>query len=317
MAEWTAYAEQFVKEDGRVVDNVNGGISHSESQGYGLLLAYSAGDRAGFERIWGFTSNELLIRSDRLAAWKWDAAAKPHVVDVNNASDGDILIAYALGLAGEDWKDQRYTDAARKLALAIGDNLLTDANNRVVLRPGAEGFGRSENTGTLIVNASYWIFEAFPTLEKLAPDHPWQQLASSGAELINAARFGPAKLPSDWIAISAEGLRPAPDFPAVYGYNAIRIPLYLLRAGAKAGPLLDNFEQAAQSLGPAIVDIASGHAVEKLADPGYRMIDAALDCAYGTPIPKDLLRFEPTAYYPSTLHLLGLSYVRERQPQCL
>lgn len=316
-AEWTAYADHFVGEDGRVVDDVNGGISHSESQGYGLLLAYSAGDRDGFDRIWTFTRNELLIRSDRLAAWKWDASAKPHVVDVNNASDGDVLIAYALGLAGESWRNQRYSEAARGLASAIGENLLTDVNNRVVLRPGAEGFGRADNNGMLVVNPSYWIFEAFPMLEKLAPDHPWQQLAASGAELINAARFGPARLPTDWVAISAEGLTPAPDFPAVYGYNAIRIPLYLLRAGAKSGPLLENFEHAAASIGPAIIDIATGQPVETLTDPGYRMLDAALACAAGTPVPEDLRRFEPTTYYPSTLHLLALSYVRERQPQCL
>ena len=43
--------------DGRVVDNVNGGISHPESQGYGMLLAIAAGDRDTFERIWSFTSS--------------------------------------------------------------------------------------------------------------------------------------------------------------------------------------------------------------------------------------------------------------------
>ena len=70
--DWVAYSDRFVQDDGRVVDDANGGISHSEGQGYGLLLAFSAGDRATFERIWTFTLNELLIRSDGLAAWKWD-----------------------------------------------------------------------------------------------------------------------------------------------------------------------------------------------------------------------------------------------------
>ena len=39
-ADWAAYRDRFVLPDGRVVDDANGGISHSESQGYGLLLAF-------------------------------------------------------------------------------------------------------------------------------------------------------------------------------------------------------------------------------------------------------------------------------------
>ncbi len=50
-------------------------------------------------------------------AWKWDPKADPHIVDVNNASDGDILIAYALGLAGKAWGEPRYTEAATKMPL--------------------------------------------------------------------------------------------------------------------------------------------------------------------------------------------------------
>ena len=53
-----------------------------------------------FETIFTFTRVELLIRDDGLAAWRWDPAATPRVTDINNATDGDILIAYALGLAG-------------------------------------------------------------------------------------------------------------------------------------------------------------------------------------------------------------------------
>ena len=57
---------------------------------------------------------------------------------------------------------------------------------------------------------------------------------------------------------------------------------------------------------------------EPLADAGYRILSAAMACALdGTPIPATLKTFQPTAYYPSTLHLLSLSMLRERYPQCL
>ena len=42
-SDWAAYRDRFVLADGRVVDDGNGGISHSEGQGYGLLLAVLGG----------------------------------------------------------------------------------------------------------------------------------------------------------------------------------------------------------------------------------------------------------------------------------
>lgn len=313
-ADWAAYRDRFVTAEGRIVDDGNGGISHSEGQGYGLLLAYAAGDRGSFERIFDFTRNQLLIRDDGLAAWKWDPGASPHIVDVNDASDGDILIAYALGLAGEAWGEQRYTDAAAAIATAIGSHLLMTANGRVVLLPGVRGFAPPDRPeGVVVVNPSYWVFEAFPMLKQLAPQVPWDEVASAGAELVASARFGPAAMPADWVQIGTDGLSPADGFPAVYGYNAIRIPLYLVRAGID-GAFLDPY--ATPNGATTLVELTTGKATERLTDPGYRMIDALVGCARGTPVPDELLRFTPTKYYPSTMHLLGLSYLASKGGQC-
>ena len=83
-----------------MVDTANGGVSHSEGQGYGMLLAQSYGDRQQFDQLWAWTKRgNLQIRKDRLLAWRWrpsgsgDAGA---VDDMNNASDGDVLVAWAL-----------------------------------------------------------------------------------------------------------------------------------------------------------------------------------------------------------------------------
>ena len=38
---WAAYKTRFFQPEGRIVDTGNGGVSHSEGQGYGLLLAAS------------------------------------------------------------------------------------------------------------------------------------------------------------------------------------------------------------------------------------------------------------------------------------
>lgn len=69
-AEWSRYVESFVGDDGRVIDTGNNNISHSESQGYGLVLSVLANDQPTFERILGFTSTQLLVRDDGLAGWR-------------------------------------------------------------------------------------------------------------------------------------------------------------------------------------------------------------------------------------------------------
>jgi endoglucanase len=47
---WESYRQAFIR-DGRVIDVDNGGITHSEAQGYGMLLAEAAGDRPTFDRL--------------------------------------------------------------------------------------------------------------------------------------------------------------------------------------------------------------------------------------------------------------------------
>ena len=49
---WPAFKARYMAPEGRIVDTGNGGISHSEGQGYGMLLAEAAGDRAAFDRLW-------------------------------------------------------------------------------------------------------------------------------------------------------------------------------------------------------------------------------------------------------------------------
>jgi endoglucanase len=200
LEQWRPWRDRFVNADGRVVDDVNK-ISHSEGQGYGQLLAVLAGDRAAFVRIWSFTRAQLLLREDGLAAWRWDANAAPHVTDINDASDGDILIAYSLALAGDLWRSPNFTAAAQSVARAVGRVLIKRFDDRTLLMPAAVGFGPGERPDGPIVNLSYWIFEALPVLSRLAPEADWTALSMTGLDLVVAARFGSAKLPSNWISL--------------------------------------------------------------------------------------------------------------------
>lgn len=317
--DWQAYKSHFVDTSGRVIDDANGKISHSESQGYGLLLAYLANSKADFDLIWSFTRTEFLLRDDGLAVWKWDPNSKPHVTDSNNASDGDILIAYALTLAGSGWNRNDLTATAKTMIRAIGKANVIEAQKQLLLLPGVTGFSAVDREDGPVINLSYWIFEVFPKFAALDQATDWNRLGKDGLSLIDVARGGPRSLPADWISARTV-FKPAKGFPPEFGYNALRIPLYMMRAGVTDRAQLEPLRQGMSPDGTnvAIVDIPSGTATETLTDPGYTIIPALVDCVLDKKkLPESVRSFRPTLYYPSTLHLLSLSFVYGQHPECL
>ncbi|CDN57914.1 Endoglucanase Y (plasmid) [Neorhizobium galegae bv. officinalis bv. officinalis str. HAMBI 1141] len=317
--EWSAYKEKFLEPNGRIVDNGNGAVSHSEGQGYGLLLAYLADSPSDFEQIWSFTRTELLLRDDGLSAWKWEPDASPHVQDINNATDGDLLIAYALGLAGSRWKRMDFIQAAARMAQSILSKTVISAGGRTILLPGAIGFRAEDRQDGPVVNPSYWIFEALPVMGILAPSDRWQALSDDGLELIRTLQIDRARLPPEWVSLKQHPV-PAKGFEAQFSYNAIRIPLYLARSNINDPGLMRGLMDAmVDEHGiPAVIDLLTGRPVETLRDPGYRAIRDFLACRVdGTPLPPSSIQFQPDLYYPATLQLLVLAGIREKYPSCL
>lgn len=316
---WGAYKAKFLDASGRIIDDGNGGISHSEGQGYGMLLAYLADSPSDFEQIWYFTRTELLLRDDGLAVWKWDPAATPHATDTNNASDGDLLIAYALALAGSAWNNQSYLEAAAKIADALLAHAIVKTGGRTVLLPGVEGFNAPERADGPVINPSYWVYEAIPVMAVLAPSDAWHALSDDGLSLLRSMQFGPRKLPADWVSLDHQP-RPAEGFDAEFGYNAIRIPLYLARAGVSDKALLLRLQSGmtASDGAPATIDLKTGKPMQSLPDAGYRIVNDVVACVTdGTKLPASSRQFAPSLYYPSTLQLLGLAFVGEKHPECL
>lgn len=318
--EWALYREKFLDPAGRIVDNANGNISHSEGQGYGLLLSYLADSRGDFDAIWAFTRREMLVRNDGLVVWKWDPVAEPHVSDINTATDGDLLIAYSLALAGDAWSRPDLTQAATAMARQLAATAVTKTSTSALLKPGISGFGADDRSDGPVVNPSYWVFEALPVMARLVPDDVWQQLADGGRMLlVQSTAIGEAGLAPDWVSLKAKP-KPADGFPAEFGYNALRIPLYLLRAGIDDPSLLKPYlaGMTDDQGNVRIVEISTGQTKEVLRDAGYRIIPALAACVLdGKPLPRDMLAFEPKDYYPSTLQLLSLSHARLKHPECL
>ncbi len=235
---WSRYEAQFVSAGGRVVDNGNGGVSHSEGQGYGMLLALAAGDREGFEKIWQWTRVNLQRRGDHLFIWRRRPGIPLSQEDFNNATDGDLLIAWALLDAAAFWGH----DDWRVEALAIASDLKRVSIRRwrgqPVLLPGGQGF---EHEDHLVLNLSYWVYPALFSLARWDPDPVWGKLIDSGLALTRRARFGAWKLPPDWLE-AGKTLKPWRARKPRFGYDAVRIPLYLIWGRKDEPALLAPFD---------------------------------------------------------------------------
>lgn len=226
-SDWKIFQENFIAEDGRVIDTGNGRVSHSEGQGYGMILAVAFEDRRVFDRLWTWTRENLQVRpDDKLLSWLW----KPNengdggtVADPNNASDGDLLVAWALIRAGGLWNDYQYKQSAAQILADLARLDVRRTTKGLVLLPGTEGFVKM---GGVVVNPSYYVFPAFRDVEKALPGGVWRSLSQAGETLVEEARFGKWNLIPDWL-LESETLIPAPGFSPDFGYNAVRVPLHL------------------------------------------------------------------------------------------
>jgi len=319
-AQWLAYKNRFISSEGRLIDDSAGSVSHTEGQGYAMLLAAFAGDAQTFASLWSWTAANLYIRADGLAAWRWRPLDNPHVLDRNNATDGDLLITWALVEAGRRWKNPAYLSQAHKNAMAIARLLIYDSVLGRTLSPGIAGFGPKDADDGPIVNPSYWVFPALDALAGIAPEVDWNAIRDSGLALVDGAKFGPRRLPTDWVSLK-HGLQPAANRPTTFGYDAIRIPLYLAWQGERQRLRVQGFADnwaGAHYQAPSVIDVVAGVAIEPFAEDGYLALAALVRCAAsGERIPENLRTVNLDRYYSATLHMLSLAAARQRLPQCL
>ena len=306
--EWRDYLDRFVTPEGRVVDNANGNVSHSEGQGYAMLIATYADDAAAFDKVWGWTRAHLRVRDDRLFAWRWDPA-KGEVSDRNDATDGDLLIAWALARGAETFGRPALRDEARAVAASLGAKALVDTGFGLTLAPATAGFGAADQPDGPIVNPSYWVFPALSAMADLDDAHDWAAVRRDAFAMLAGSRFDDLQLPVDWESAKAEQLAPARNFAHGFGYDALRIPLYLSWSDEPT---------ARRELARFAAAWPSGGAAPAFRGAGYTLVAELARCASGKgEIDPDSLIPRDKLYYPATLRLLVLIVVLERYPQCV
>lgn len=299
---WPRFKSSFLDPSGRVLDNGNGGISHSEGQGYGLWLALTANDREAFEKMHRWTEATLARRDVALYSWRYDPRQENPVADRNNATDGDIFIGWALGRAGEQWQDAALTARAEEIRAAILSHLVIERFGRRLLLPGLDGFS-SPNVVT--VNPSYFIWPAFDQFRRLDGEAVWGDVIRDSEKLLAAARFGPRRLPTDWIDVTANAaIAPAAAKPPRFGFDAVRLPLYAQAGGRQqlVRPIIDcwrGYVRAGRAI-PAWIDIQTGQEADFALSPGGMTIaNRALGMPASLPLSTD--------YYAAALQMLSQS----------
>lgn len=283
---------------GRIIDNGNGNVSHTEGQSYALAMAVASGDRAGFETVYRWTEANLARPDMALYSWRYDPAKANPVEDRNNATDGDLLIAYALAKAADRWQEPRYAARSRAIADAIAARLTRSVGGRMLLLPALTGFSAPDRT---TVNPSYYVWPALDLFARTGDAATWRRVIADGEALLTAARFGGSRLPTDWIDVSNTGaVSPAADKPPRFGFDAIRVPLYASVTGRSAilEPIRSFWRSMPAERIPAWVDVVSGKVAEyPLSVGGQAVVGRTL----GTTRPTAL----STDYFAASLQCLA------------
>ncbi|WDF73112.1 glycosyl hydrolase family 8 [Novosphingobium sp. KACC 22771] len=267
---WTSFRQIYLDASGRIVDTGNGGVSHTEGQGYGMLMAATLGDRPAFEAMYNWTQAHLSRPDMALYSWRYDPRSNNPVADPNNATDGDMLIALALARAARRWNVGAWEARSRQMRQAIRERLVIARGGQHYLMPGIAGFDLGDR---LMLNPSYFIFPALDTFAALDGAGAWGPVIATCENLLRKARFGVHNLPTDWIVIGADGMpQPAPDKPPQFGFDAVRVALYAVaaRRGALVAPIADYWrgKQAQGQPIPAWVDVYSGAEAPYALSPG-------------------------------------------------
>ena len=300
---WPAFKARFMAPDGRILDTGNGGVSHSEGQSYGLAMAVQAGDRAGFETIHRWTQATLARPDVALPCWRYDPRAPDPITDRNNATDGDLLIAYALAKAAERWHEPRYAARSRAIVDAVSTRLIRAVGGRMLLLPGLDGFSTAMKT---TINPSYYVWPALDLFARTGQAALWRRVVDDGEALLVAARFGSRALPTDWVDIADSGaVSPGADRPARFGFDAIRVPLYAVATGRSRliAPIRTWWQTMPLERIPAWVDVISGQTADYGLSEGGRAV--AERTIADRPARPEKSRILASDYYSASLQCLA------------
>lgn len=199
---WTFYKGHFLQDGSHVVSNNYGGTI-TEGQSYALLKSLWMNEPETFRRVWTWTKAHMQRPQDHLLGWRWGTRkdGTQGLLEMDNATDADQDIAYALLLAGEKWKNPGYIQDAKAIINDIWRLNVQAIDGRLYLTPGTwEGF-RWEY---LTLDPSYFAPYVYRKFAQYDADHAqgWNQLANDIYDTLeDCSNLTAQKLPPNWCAV--------------------------------------------------------------------------------------------------------------------
>jgi len=223
--------------------------------------------------------------------------------------------------AAKKWENPTFLKNAKQLAKTIRTQLIAEVYGDTLLLPGPVWPRREGHT---VINLSYWIYPAFQEFGEIDASPEWEKLIRTGIDLMTRARFGDWDLPADWFAVKNDGsLSQLDDFPFVFGYEAVRIPLYYLWGGYNQKDLLRIYQAfwSTTAKGNKLVTIL-GLALDSIIQQenvlAYSTVSELVECAISRQ-PASLLNksfSDYEDYYSAVLFLIAQRVVEESMPYC-
>lgn len=213
-------------------------VALSESQGYGMLITVLAAQKGyikedQFMRLFHYYKANRISVENPLMKWrqeKTDSGWISH--DKNNATDGDLDIAYALIQAEKIWPQstEKYGEAAILLLNAIKSYNYSQTTGLLTVGNWATVDAKAEKIiRTSDIIPSY--FKAFATYTK---DPFWTQLEANSIDALEKmSQANQTGLLPDFAWVTGQTITPAKPYEVAdkndgyYAYNATRVPLRL------------------------------------------------------------------------------------------
>lgn len=243
--QWNQHYIHWGKDEAYVItkQTPEGRIVLSEAQGYAMYIAVLAAERGedtqeDFQKLYQYYMNH---RTDQTQLMSWRQTVKNGQVqeDPNNATDGDLYIAYALIQAAQLWKDQasEYEEQARVI---LQDILAYNYNSQANFLT-AGNWASQESDYYWLMRSSDTLPQLFETFYDFTKDEQWLSIKASMLEKLEmiSAQEDTGLIP-DFIWIDEGGEARVAEANAVasahdgdYYYNACRLPYVLAQSQDK------------------------------------------------------------------------------------
>jgi endo-1,4-beta-D-glucanase Y len=200
------------------------GMTSSEGQGYGMIMAAYFGDQDTFDKLNNYRKSKS--KANGLMPWLIGTNGQP---DTNNngslaATDGDEDMAFALIVAAAKWgKSNAFGFDYMAEARVISNSLLANCVSYV---PGQSFVFRSQdgvlNAPDDNTNPSYFSPAWYRLFQEASGNTDWTQVINKSFSILWDSHNPNTGLIPNWCNVNGTANTYHPDY--YYGYEAFRIP---------------------------------------------------------------------------------------------